>query len=498
VPLLFGACAVTGFLEVRAAGLLQSRPRLRLTLRDQRDYRKIETDNPMNKTNLLLTLGAALLLAPATPSPAQSTWETVADFQSVAFTAVDALAKDADGNLYASFATADTKGRRHAVIRKSTDHGASWPVVEDFVSAPHCDLIYLRLGTDAAGHLYAVGYATDDRGQTRWIVRKSGDGGRSWSTVDDFARPGAQTTAAEGFAADASGNLYVAGHADEPHSVGPTDWHKHWLVRQSRDGGGTWSTIDDFTDNFSARAMAILSTPSGLFVAGSGWNGKSQSGERWLVRKATDDGTGSLRWQTVDEFQMQEHGLGIVSRAQGLGVDARGNLYAVGRSYAVVDGCPSAHWVVRRASRSGSDWEVVDTFQLEPGRFATACGVAASDQGGVLVVGRATGDDAALHWIVRKSTTGEVGTWSVSDALPAVAQTQPDAAAKTVGEVTILADGSMQSAPPRYACGLAILCDSRRVLTGGLNVAGVGHATVRSLDLGTTSEFAATKISAAR
>jgi len=445
----------------------------------------------MKNLSPALTLGAALLLASITTTLAQGTWKTVADFECALPTGVDALTKDAAGNLYAAVSSSDAEGRAHALIRTSRDHGATWAVVEDFVSVAHGATKYLSLGTDATGHLYAAGYAADENGQTRWIVRKSDDGASPWTTVDDFAWPGGQTTAAQGLAADASGNLYVVGYGDEPASDGKPSSRRHWLIRQSRDGGRSWSTIDDFSYGFSAKAAAIVSTRSGLFVAGSGWNGKSESGQRWLVRKGSVDGAGGFRWQTVDEFQLQENKHGFASQAQGLALDSRGNVYAVGRSYAVVAGWPSAHWVVRRASRSGSDWAVVDRFQLEPGCFATACGVATSDQEGVLVVGRATSTDLAPHWIVRKSATGEAGTWSVSDAFPEVAQRQSDAAAKAIGEVTILADGSMRFAPPRSAGGRAILCDSTRVLTGGLSMAGVGHAMVRSLDLQRASEQAA-------
>src|SRR6185436_13841434 len=126
------------------------------------------------------------------------------------------------------------EGRMHASIRKSSDQGATWTVIEDSANAGCSTARFLSLGADASNHLYAVGYAEDERGHTRWIVRKSGKGGNVWTTVDDFSLPGGQTTVAQGFAADGIGNLYVAGHGAESPSDGSIDPRQHWLVRQSR------------------------------------------------------------------------------------------------------------------------------------------------------------------------------------------------------------------------------------------------------------------------
>jgi hypothetical protein len=420
----------------------------------------------MKTTSLIVTLGAALLLAQAATTVAQKTWQTVADFQCERFTAVDALTKDAAGNLYAAVASSDADGRTHAQVRKSSDRGTTWTVVEDLVSAVAGSTKFFSLGADTAGHLFAVGHTSDEENQTRWIVRKSSNGGNSWSTVDDFAGPGGQEATAHAFAADATGNLYVAGFGDESPSEGKSGWRTHWLVRQSRDGGRSWATIDDFSYSFSARAAAIVSTSHGLFVAGSGWNDKPESGQRWLVRKGTVDDAGGTRWQTVDEFQFEENKNGYDSRPSGLAVDALGNLYVVGRGYVLVDGAIIPHWIVRRASRAGSDWTVVDTFQLHPGHFAAARGVAASAQGGVYVVGQAQARDFSTHWIVRKSATGEAGSWSINDDFR----------------------------PSEISGGLCILSDSTHVFAGGWSHGELKHAMVRRVELSRTNDLSVARV----
>ena len=76
----------------------------------------------------LVLAGTVALLA---PNIVGQTWQTVAGYPSTLYGAVDALTKDPAGNLYAALSSADAQGRMHALIRKSSDRGASWTVVED-------------------------------------------------------------------------------------------------------------------------------------------------------------------------------------------------------------------------------------------------------------------------------------------------------------------------------------------------------------------------------
>jgi len=191
---------------------------------------------------------------------------------------------------------------------------------------------------------------------------------------------------------------------------------------------------------------------------------------------------------------MKEHGHGYNSWAHGLGVDGQGNLYAVGRSYAVADGGISAHWIVRRASSAGSDWSVVDSFQLEPGNFAAAFGIAAGGQGGVSVVGQAAGRNPGpgSHWIVRQSATGDAGTWSVNDnfRLATAAPSTPKAAVL----ISKTADGILATSPAAISRGSAIFSDSTGLFAGGSASGELGHAIVRKLESARTTELTVARV----
>jgi hypothetical protein len=135
-----------------------------------------------------------------------------------------------------------------------------------------------------------------------WTVWRSPDGGHTWATIDTFQVTWQDECYATGGGTDQAGNIFVVGRGGGPvKSLKPSQQFWHWVVRKSADGGSTWSTVDDFVPQpSSAAANAFGSDANGnLFVAGIDNQGPSGS-ERWLVRESLG-GTGS--WQTVDTFQ---------------------------------------------------------------------------------------------------------------------------------------------------------------------------------------------------
>src|SRR6266704_6090611 len=78
-----------------------------------------------------------------------------------------------------------------------------------------------------------------------WVVRKSADGGATWTTVDTYQLLTAGTQRALGFASDSLGNLYVAGEALASGGVGPN----YWIVRENPGGTGSWITVDTVTNS---------------------------------------------------------------------------------------------------------------------------------------------------------------------------------------------------------------------------------------------------------
>lgn len=159
------------------------------------------------------------------------------------------------------------------VVRKSTNGGA-WATVDSFKYDSTGGNSQARaIAADSAGDVYVVGFALDGTltGYTKnktpiysrtghWIVRKSGDDGSSWGTVDDYQAPGGQD--AEAVAVDAAGNAYVAGDSFD------NSGNAYGIVRTN--AGGTWSDADYFNGaaGLGAQYFAVAVDASGNHYAG--------------------------------------------------------------------------------------------------------------------------------------------------------------------------------------------------------------------------------------
>jgi hypothetical protein len=176
------------------------------------------------------------------------------------------------------------------------------------------------------------------------MVRRSLDGGATWTTVDTFQLASGQWARASGVGADRLGNIYVVGQADFPYRNAT---YGHWVVRKSVDGGTTWSTTDDFQTaiNVSSSASRFVADSNGnLFVAGQApmYCAGCSGTPTWVVRES-QGGTGP--WTIVDTFQNMA---GMTeSIPESMAADGLGNVfvggYASGSSFS-----PGMNWLVRR------------------------------------------------------------------------------------------------------------------------------------------------------
>jgi hypothetical protein len=92
---------------------------------------------------------------------------------------------------------------------------------------------------------------------------------QTWQTVDDLQYTPGKSSFAFGSGADGLGNLYVAGYAYAP--TGPQAAVTRWIVRRSSDGGVSWQTVDVYQYNgYPTPAVGVVCTPAGVFVAGYG------------------------------------------------------------------------------------------------------------------------------------------------------------------------------------------------------------------------------------
>ncbi len=121
-------------------------------------------------------------------------------------------------------------------------------------------------GIYVTGHAYNI-----NKGVTsaHWIVRKSINGGSSWTTVDDYQISADNSTQARCIATDANGNLLVAGSAAGK-----------WILRKSTGGTGAWTTMDVFQNGSSVTTPNAIAGDlfGNVFVGGN-------DGSNWLIKK---------------------------------------------------------------------------------------------------------------------------------------------------------------------------------------------------------------------
>jgi hypothetical protein len=257
-----------------------------------------------------------------------------------------------------------------------------------------------------------------------WYVRRSTDGGATWTTVAEFAVAPVWSSADDvAIAADAQGDVYLAG----------TDYYSGplWTVRKGI-GGTSFSTVDALPNSYPKDIF--VHPTAGIFVVGqTKVPNKSQTSWAWLVRRSTN---GGATWSNVDTFQRSSSQPSI---AMGVGADAFGNLYVVGSGNVAYKGGSYGHWIVRKSTNGGNSWTTVDDYQVAADDPAQARCFTADANGNLFVAGsRGAWGAYPNHWIVRKSAGG-TGPWTtVDDFQYGGSRNEPNAiAADALGNVFV-------------------------------------------------------------
>jgi hypothetical protein len=350
-----------------------------------------------------------------TPPPPLENWQTVDDFQDARGNVNFGLTVAPSGALFAA-GYADWDGMSwRGLVRTSTDGGNTWSLLDDFLYPGLYYTLYSDIASDSTGNLYLTGIAFDDGtgdlgGPVHWIVQRSIDGGASWSMVDDFV-PGGEwwDSVKNTITVDAAGNVFVGIPAND----GTPSSKTFWTIRRGV-GGTDFTTVDTLPYDSDGPQGIYAHPTAGIFAVGAdsivvtNKNKTTSNSRAWTVRRSLNGGD---TWAKVDTFQLSS---GYQAIALGVGGDALGNIYVVGRGATTSRGGYISHWLVRKSADGGSSWSTVDDF-LSSGNSAEARRFATDANGNLFVAGSGnTSTGYNYRWVVRKSAGG-TGSWTTVD-----------------------------------------------------------------------------------
>ena len=331
--------------------------------------RDIVADNAGNFISLALDYTTTdAITAVSASTDGGVTWQTVGSIGGYA----GHMTAAPDGALFASGNRTTTVSGR-AVVWQSLDHGATWTVSDPW-AGQSTTLLCLGVAAGNSGAVYLCGYIS---GGNRWIVRKarrtaetmnwstvgnfpasgasqpysvfvrpaavaqpdevfvcgkannlwtvrrSANGGSTWTTIDSyqFASKTGYENAAFAGTTGPDGSIYTVGRVGKPISKSATEYG--WLVRKSANGGATWANVDYVANGWPLWMSSITVDKLGRVFA-VGFN--SMTPYTWLVRGSSD---GGVSWVTTDLFLP----VGATSaQAWAVASDAVGNVCVVGEA----------------------------------------------------------------------------------------------------------------------------------------------------------------------
>ena len=324
----------------------------------------------------------------------------------------DAMTADASGNLYAAGRARDDAGVVHGIMREKAAGSSSWTTTWDVVPSLVSGITDIEV--NAAGDVYLAGTAGSN-----WAIARRAAGSADFTIVDQFAGSPQDMTI------DAAGNVFAVGWVAVAATTKNKPASSYWTVRKQMGGAGAFVTVDSFRysgTNSGANGVTNIAEGSaaGIYVVGYGGAETTDPGLRHLVRKSTN---GGVTWSTVDDFTYQS---GQGSAAFAVSGDGKGNVYVAGHAYTSTGkgfkGTIVRTLFVVRKSATGNtgSWLLDDVCDVGQGGGCVPNAIGADLDGKMYVVGdRSDFTDNSPSQITR---TNASGTWQTVDQLASGSQ----------------------------------------------------------------------------
>lgn len=385
----------------------------------------------------ITVVATALFVAAGIGTLHAQTWQTVDDFQHAAgFAAAgSAIATDASGTaLYAvGGANTDPNGnQRLAIVTRGLAEGTDWSTLPQPAEPVYAWEHYRAITVDASGRLLAGGNGHWTSGSDTWLIRESTNGGLTWTTTDTL--PGDNASGCSDVAIHpVTGDTYASGSSG---TIGG-------LVRKRTAGAAEFVTVYEAGPGDIGSGWAIGFLPNGSVIVPGNRVDPATRAMTWAVRRSPNGEPGTWTEETFNTREWKGISAG--------GVLVTGNtVYLSGWAYN--SQTRKNHWVVRASTDGGATWTLSDNFTFG-GSSVQVFEMAADLAGNVYVCGQASDKSGKLFWIVRKggwATTVVKGkpvtkwTWTTSDAFQLAA-----------GREAMALDLTVDAAGKVFACGRA-------------------------------------------
>ncbi len=255
--------------------------------------------------------------------------------------------------------------RSHLLVWRAASPSAEWQMAHDYSydTAVGSDTYARGVAVDSAGAVYVAAAGVklvSGLNDYDWLVLKSTTGTSTLAVMDNFDLTAGTVTAVYGIAVDTSNAIYAVG-------TGNTTTGSQWLVRKSTNGGTSWTTIDSFaltpTDANSPSAVAngiTIGANGAIYVVGE--SRVDSSHFAMIVRKSTNGGSS---WTTVDQYTPEPYG----TEARSVAVGPSGEVYVFSQySPAGTSGSDAFRAVevkIRKSTDAGSSWSEVYSGEID-------------------------------------------------------------------------------------------------------------------------------------
>lgn len=260
---------------------------------------------------------------------------------------------------------------------------------------------------NSSGELFTCGMQDELSTTENWSVRKSSNNlPNSFVYIDNFNRNAGQDRPWQ-IVCDSKDHIYVVGSEE----VKSPDQKFNWIVRRSLDGtSGSFLYIDSRNrDNLYDVASCIaVDSSDNVYVAGIEGSG---SYVNWVVKSSIIDPaigfaeSGSFSYVDILNSSYSDKDIEPTCMA----IDSNNNIYIAGAEMSASVYC----WIVRKSATGlTKSFSYVDSYRLTNGYLTWPTSISIDSNNCVYVCGYEMSADATVaNWIVRKSTTGQSGTF---------------------------------------------------------------------------------------